>query len=133
MAPLTEEPTTTIHGAAMSYDAIELENVAHDERRTTLRRALRLHATIGIPSGRKLGGRTIDLSCGGVCVVLPFELTVGDECSVSFDVSACGEATEIRVAGRVCYCMRGADGFRIGLQFIRMNASDAAFIESSLK
>ena len=108
------------------------QEIPHDDRRASPRKALRLRATLTAP-GRTVPSQTIDLSAGGVCVALPFALSTGDECGVCIDLSACGSETQLELRGRVCYCVQIGEKFRIGLQFVRMTTAGASFLRRLLR
>jgi hypothetical protein len=112
----------------MSSQAIAVNEMPHDERRTTRRKALQLRAVLTVPPGRTLQSQTIDVSAGGICVGLPFELTNDDECTISLDLLG----DPIEISGRVCYCVATRDGFRVGMQFVRMDQKIAQVLESAL-
>lgn len=103
------------------------------ERRSSERKVLRLRADVRFPDNKTLQTHSVDISTGGICLVSPVKLDLGQTCEINLQLSACGSDTTVPLLGRVCYCIRGADGFRAGMQFVQMSSQASAVIEAALK
>jgi hypothetical protein len=104
-----------------------------DEQRREHRKLIRLRADVRLPDNSVLEGHTVDLSRRGVGILSPVQLTNGQNCTISLDLTACGENVALRLVGRVCYCMESGNEYRIGLQFVQMDESTALLISELLK
>ncbi|HEV8334659.1 MAG TPA: PilZ domain-containing protein [Steroidobacteraceae bacterium] len=62
---------------------------------------------------RELRADTVDISPHGVCLTLPRALEVGSTCEL--DLEILGTAKRTSVVARVCFCLQGKNGYRIGL------------------
>ena len=72
---------------------------------------------------RSVRAETVDISAHGVCLTLPQPLEVGS----SYELDLVIEGEEERrtsVVARVCFCLQGKNGFRVGL-----NCSLAEFMD----
>jgi hypothetical protein len=103
------------------------------EQRRDRRKLIRLRADVRLPTGTILEGHTVDLSRRGVGIVSPVHLTNGQDCTISLDLTACGENVALRLVGRVCYCMESGSEYRVGLQFVQMDESTALLLSELLK
>lgn len=122
-----------------SITEISLNNSAlvemskEDERRHERRKLMRLRADVRLPGSTLLEGNMVDLSRRGAGILAPIKLELGQQCTISVDLSACGTQMALRLVGRVCYCMPSGEDFRVGLQFVQMDESTALLIEDLLK
>jgi hypothetical protein len=57
---------------------------------------------------------TVDISQHGVCLTLPRALEVGSTCELDLEILGAGQR-RTSVVARVCFCLQGKDGYRIGL------------------
>lgn len=100
-----------------------------ENQRVYPRKPLRCIAKVMAQGGQPLTGRTVDLSMGGVCLLLPEELRKGMPCAISFEVPIHGEMRRFSGLGRVAYCvLSGTDGFRTGLQFMQLDAANTKIL-----
>jgi hypothetical protein len=118
----------------ITLTAPALEEMSQDhEQRRERRKLIRLRADVRLPGNSVLEGHTIDLSRRGVGILSPLKLTNGQDCTISLDLTACGESVALRLVGRVCYCMESGPEYRVGLQFVQMDESTALLISELLK
>ena len=69
--------------------------------------------------------RTIDVSLGGLCLVVTEQLRVGQACDVGFEAPLNGKMVRVIGSAKVAYCiLSGTEGFRIGLQFVQLDAAN---------
>jgi hypothetical protein len=92
------------------------EDGLHGTRRQTggARREASERVLLKSTSGSELTGWTLNLSRGGVRIVIEDPVSVGDEFAVYF-----GEDEEPRHRGRVVWVQQEADGQITGIQFLR--------------
>ena len=63
---------------------------------------------------QELRAETVDISPHGVCLTLPRALEVGSSCELDLEIFGTAKR-RTSVAARVCFCLQGKDGYRIGL------------------
>ena len=62
--------------------------------------------------------KTLDVSLGGVCLIVPEQLPAGQECNVGFEAPLNGSMVRIFAMAKVIYSiLTGTEGFHTGLQF----------------
>ena len=102
------------------------------DRRTTERRAFRAPALLRLPSQQVLEVRTIDISAGGIGLVVPLNLRRDSLCDVRVRAPVQAEGTEIILArGRIAHSILSGKekGFLIGLEFIGLSGPQRALIK----
>jgi hypothetical protein len=99
------------------------------ESRTELRKALRYAATVMSRTNSPQAGRTIDISPGGISVMLSKHLNAGDQYVVSFDATLGNQLVSVNASATLVYsiCV-GTSGFRTGFQFGPVDAKTAQII-----
>jgi hypothetical protein len=103
---------------ARDSDESRLNESLQRERRIGDRKTISIRATVTASGERTLAGHTVDLSRGGAAITVPFELTPGQECEITFDLEACGTSTGFHIPAEVRYCVPlGAGRFRVGVRF----------------
>jgi c-di-GMP-binding flagellar brake protein YcgR len=87
--------------------------------RAGLRTHLRYPATLTLTDTQPLAGITMDISRGGVCLLLDRVVPLARVCAIGFR-AALGERTlPVQAMGQVAYCDPVPDGsFRVGIRFI---------------
>jgi c-di-GMP-binding flagellar brake protein YcgR len=88
------------------------------------RKPLRCPALVALPGITPVKAKMIDVSLGGICVLLAGQLPVGQPCMVAFDPTINGKPRRITASVRVIYSILGNDGFRTGLQFVELDAEN---------
>lgn len=70
--------------------------------------------------------RTLDISLGGVSLMLGEQLRPGQECTVGFEAPVSGKTVRVMGLAKVVYSiLSGNDGFRVGLQFVKLDAANS--------
>ena len=95
------------------------------EARREERKILRCRAIVRFTADVTMVGKTIDVSRGGVCMMVPEQLNKGQVCVVRLEPSIAGVPKVINFIARVAYsiCI-GVEGFKVGLEITEMeNAS----------
>jgi hypothetical protein len=92
--------------------AEELQRPAADRRRQ--QRLPTRGAALVRFQRRELQADTVDISPHGVCLTLPCALDVGSTCELDLKVLGASQR-RTSVVARVCFCLQGKDGYRIGL------------------
>ena len=63
---------------------------------------------------RQILGDAVDISPDGVCLTLPRALEIGSTCRLDLEIE-CPTRRSTSVVARVCFCLEGESGFRVGL------------------
>jgi len=88
------------------------------DRRSSQRKRLQRRVSLGLTKGAIVQGHTVEISLGGLGVMIPTALAIGEVCAVRFDMLINGESVRIAGIGKVVNCScSGLDGFRIGMKF----------------
>lgn len=96
------------------------------EPRSFPRKVMRCQAIIVVPGNNPVRCRTLDISLGGLSMLVGEQLRVGQECTVGFEAPLNGKMVRVMGQGKVVYSiLAGADGFRIGMQFINIDAANS--------
>ena len=75
-------------------------------------------AQIALGSGFSVGGKLIDLSEGGVCVMLDDPVTVKKVCNISCNIFQNGKNHTFSLPSVVAYCVLvSGRGYKVGFQF----------------
>jgi hypothetical protein len=101
------------------------------ERREAARKPVHLPAALFM-AGSRLQARTLDLTRSGACVRCVTAVPVGSQLSLVLP-SATSAGGFLRLRAKVAYCvLSGREGFRLGLQFMEVDASSAEALEELL-
>jgi hypothetical protein len=75
-------------------------------------------AQIALGSGFSVGGKLIDLSEGGVCVMLDDPVTIKKVCNISCNIFQNGKSYTFSLPSVVAYCVLvSGRGYKVGFQF----------------
>jgi hypothetical protein len=100
-----------------------------EETRVAPRKVLRCRAKVMLDGGRPpMMGRTIDISISGICLMLESPLVAGESCVIAFEAPVNGTMRRIMVSAKTVYSIYSSDGFRIGLQFVQLDAANTSII-----
>jgi c-di-GMP-binding flagellar brake protein YcgR len=99
-----------------------------EEQRKFPRRPLKRAARVVTRDAPPVEGTTIDVSAGGLCLVLPRQLPVGAPCAVSFDIPVNAFKQTVSAVSRVTWAICSTDGFKTGLQFVEIDPASATAI-----
>jgi c-di-GMP-binding flagellar brake protein YcgR len=95
------------------------------ETRTYPRKVLRGQARVALPGAPALRAKTLDVSLGGICLLVPEQLLPGQTCNVGFEAPLNGQMVRVFATAKVIYSiLSGTDGFRTGLQFVQIDAAN---------
>ncbi|TMH30978.1 MAG: PilZ domain-containing protein [Betaproteobacteria bacterium] len=98
-------------------------------RRVTPRKVLRRAAIVTPPDGVERSVSTWDLGLDGMSVLSSRPISPGTKCMVRFEVPLRGSAVDVSAQVKSVYCsFMGADGFKVGMVFIHLDASSATAI-----
>jgi len=84
------------------------------------RRPLRSKGLLVVDRSDPMPFDTIDIGHGGLGIVFPKQLQIGQRCFVKFVIFVIGRKYDIVAAARVSHSVCGKDGFKTGLQFMEM-------------
>jgi len=95
------------------------------ETRNFARKVVRVPVRIALPGGAVLKARTVDISLGGICVLVGEQLPVGQAGRVDFESTVNGQLRRVTAEAKVIYSiLRGTEGFRTGLQFVQIDSAN---------
>lgn len=95
------------------------------EERKSARKLIRCPAIVAFSGGEPIHVKTQDISQGGVCVIMPAQIPVGQVCKVAFDPPLNGKIVRVMGIAKVAYSiLSGTEGFRTGLQFVQLDATN---------
>jgi len=81
-----------------------------------------------------LHGRTVDVSTGGVSLLLPHPVPPSGRCTVKFAVPGNGKPIALSVQASAVYCtLSGVDGFRVGFAFVDLDAASLRILAEFTK
>jgi len=101
------------------------------DQRQHPRKIFRTTVSIFLNEGRGYEASSVDLSIGGICVTLRGKnLQPGQMCALSFNLFTRGKAHKINTVAKVAYSVCSGNEFKIGFQFMKMDAGCTAAIES---
>lgn len=99
------------------------------EQRESLRKRLDAGGILAV-DGTQHRVRTIDVSAGGLSIVLSKQLTVRRNCHVQFALELNGQTHVVAASCHVIYCFLTHErSFRAGLQFLSIALNGAELIE----
>ncbi len=102
--------------------------MADIEARVATRKVLRCRAKVMVTGVPVLPARTVDVSVSGISLLLEQSLPSGQSCVVAFETPVRGTLRRIIASAKVVYSVCGADGFRLGFQFVQLDAGNTALI-----
>ncbi|HJV74851.1 MAG TPA: PilZ domain-containing protein [Noviherbaspirillum sp.] len=95
------------------------------ETRSAPRKALRAHARVVLPGAAPLRAKTIDVSMGGVSIIVAEQIPVGQKCTVAFEAPFNGTMVRVVAVARIVYSiLKGTDGYRTGMQFVEIDEAN---------
>jgi c-di-GMP-binding flagellar brake protein YcgR len=99
-----------------------------EEQRKFPRRPLKRAARVITRDAPPTEGVTIDVSSGGMCVMLPRQLAPGTACAVSFDIPVNAFKQSVSAVAKVAWSICSSEGFKTGLQFSEIDPASATAI-----
>lgn len=77
----------------------------------------------------QVSGQTVDISPGGISLMLPRHLNPGDQYVISFDTAVDGSEVSVNAAATLIYSIFvGTTGFRTGFQFGALDGNTSQLI-----
>jgi hypothetical protein len=108
--------------------------MAEPDTRIAPRKVLRCRAKVMLNGGRPpVMGRTVDISTSGISLMLDVSLPAGESCVISFEAPVNGTMRKLMVSAKAVYSICGADGFRIGMQFVQLDAANTSMINELVR
>lgn len=97
----------------------------------TIRYTMRSRAQVALPNKTVLSGHTLDISTGGICIVLSDRIPLGVSCLVRFEMNVKGKTLVITSASRSVYGVFASNGgFRVGFQFLEEDQQRSTLIRA---
>lgn len=109
-----------------------VEQPRAEERRRTLRRRINGPVLLAIPDGSILCGDMVDISTGGLGVIVARQLECEHGCRVHFSIRLGINKEPIDCIGIVVNCSAVVQGFRVGMRFIITDVRQQQAIERFL-
>lgn len=95
------------------------------EIRAYPRKIMRCQARIALRGMAPMRARTVDVSLGGLCLLVEEQLPVGQLCDVGFEAPLNGRMVRVIGSAKVVYCiLSGTEGFRLGLQYVELDPNN---------
>jgi hypothetical protein len=84
-----------------------------------------------LPERRVVTGRTVDISVGGLCIMLEQPIAIGAAYPLRFEMNIAGQTHLVTALAQPVYGVFASQGgFRVGLAFKEKDAQRTALIES---
>ena len=101
------------------------------EIRRPTRHPINGRAQVSLPDHTVAAGHTIDVSLGGVSILLNNQIPLGAPCMLRFEMNVKGKIVVITAQTKTVYCVLASHGgFRAGFQFSEEDAERSALIKS---
>lgn len=104
-----------------------------EEQRKTERKIVKVKVLVKLEGGEAIMGRTFDLGASGVGVLLDVPLKMALQARVSIGLLINGVLTPMHTQARVQYCIFSSGDYRIGFQFLQLDAAVAAMLGRFLR
>ncbi|MBI1892188.1 MAG: PilZ domain-containing protein [Burkholderiales bacterium] len=106
-----------------------MSDTLDNEVRMHPRKQLSVVAKVAVGEKAPLDARGVDVSLGGVCLLLPESIAFGEFCVVKFEVDVGGSTRQFSgVAKSVYSAGNSANGFRTGFQFFRLDEANTSLL-----
>lgn len=101
--------------------------------RKSVRKVLLSHAIFVSENLRLKSAVTIDVSTGGLSLIVPEALAIGQACAISFDVPGKLSKQRTLIRGTVASCIaKGADGYRVGVHYVESDPVSRQLIQAAV-
>lgn len=104
-----------------------------EEQRRSERKLVKVKAMVKLETGEAVMGRTFDLGTSGVGMLLDIPLKTGLQVRVSVGLLVQGVVTPMHAQSRVQYCIFSNGEYRIGFQFLQVEAATATMLARFLR
>ena len=104
-----------------------------EEQRKSERKIVKVKALVKLDGGDAVMGRTFDLGTSGVGVLLDVPMKTGVQARVSVGLLVNGVVTPMHTQARVQYCIFSNGDYRIGMQFLQLEAATAVMLARYLR
>lgn len=103
------------------------------DQRSVARKIVRAKAVVVMDGMPPLQGRTIDISAQGLSLNFEHKLGTGHMGQLSFELFIDGKAQLLTCRCKVTYCIFSGDHFKIGYQFLNLDAITSSAINKFLR
>lgn len=91
---------------------------------------MRGRAQVALPNKRVFSGHTLDISVGGVCILLDDQIPQGASYPIRFEITVNGKIDVITALAKAVYGVFASQGgFRVGFQFNEKDPQRTALIQ----
>ncbi|MES2297786.1 MAG: PilZ domain-containing protein [Pseudomonadota bacterium] len=106
---------------------------SENENRGAVRKALQVSAMLQTEGGPAIGGKTVDISTSGICVLTNYSLATGESWLIEFDLQLDGKVYHFEAVGMVAQRVVASNGIRIGFQFKRVSMASLIAISRYMR
>ena len=99
-----------------------------EEQRKAERKIVKVKALVKLDGGDAIMGRTFDLGASGVGLLLDVPMKDGVKARVSVGLLVNGVVTPMHTQARVQYCIFSNGDYKIGMQFLQLDAANATML-----
>jgi c-di-GMP-binding flagellar brake protein YcgR len=75
---------------------------------------------------------TIDISTGGISLIIPGPLPIGQSCAISFDVPGDQHKQRTLISGTIASCVAKGDEFRVGVHYVESDPVSKQLIQAAV-
>ena len=104
-----------------------------NEQRQTQRKVFKTKAMIAAAGAAPILGRTVDISSNGMCMSMPNPVNTGAQVQLRFDLMVDGKTHAIQASAKATYCILSGSEFKVGLQFVSLDAATLVALAKFLK
>jgi hypothetical protein len=99
------------------------------EQRQSVRKPLRIQATLSLNGAEPLAVHSIDIGKFGMGLVgIPEKLAMGEQGLIAFDLFFQGRIYHLAMGVRIAYCIPFEGSYRAGVQFLDLDSASAVVI-----
>lgn len=100
-----------------------MDEIVSAEQRQAPRKIIRAKAMLLVEGGSPLAARTIDIGVGGMAISVAEPVKAAQKGQVSFEIFFDGKSHIVTANVLVSHCIFSSDGFKVGLQFGKLELS----------
>lgn len=105
------------------------DEMTEPETRLHPRKQFNCRARLSVGDKASLDARTLDISLGGICLLAPEPVGFGQYGVVKFEVAIADAPRQFTAVARSVYSVpSGEAGFKVGFQFVQLDAANTALV-----
>lgn len=103
------------------------------EQRKSQRKVIKSRAKVALDGNQTIEGRTLDIGTDGLSVGFADPVQAGQGAYVRFDVMLDGKANPVTARAKAVYCIFSQGQFKVGFQFVNLDAASSTVINRFLR